>query len=111
LNDVEEALNAALLNAADADGNTTFVDMYPASLGHDACAAGAAWIQGKDTNLFAAIAYHPFKSGMVGMANQVSKALGAKTGSGRLAVPRSVDKSVVGDVSTVIRLAQAGHGR
>jgi lysophospholipase L1-like esterase len=111
LDEVEQALNAALAGAADEDGDTTFVDMYPASLGHDACAGGRAWIQGKDTNLFAAVAYHPFKSGMVGMANEVSKALGVKTGAGGLAVPRSVDKRVVGDASTVTLLTAAGYHR
>jgi lysophospholipase L1-like esterase len=99
LNEVEEALNAALQDAADADGETTFVDMYPASLGHDACAGDAAWIQGKDTNLFAAIAYHPFKSGMVGMANEISKMLGARTGAHRQAIPRSIDPALVGEVT------------
>ncbi|RZQ64963.1 SGNH/GDSL hydrolase family protein [Amycolatopsis suaedae] len=69
LDSVEQALNAALANAAAADGATRFVDMYPASLGHDACAPGAAaWIQGKDTNLFAAASYHPRRSGMAGVA-------------------------------------------
>ena len=73
LNDVEMALNTALAKAAANDGATTFVDMYPASLGHDACAGSNAWIQGKDTDFFAAVAYHPFKAGMVGMATQISK--------------------------------------
>jgi lysophospholipase L1-like esterase len=109
LNEVEMALNAALAKAAANDGNTTFVDMYPASLGHDACAGGNAWIQGKDSNLFAAIAYHPFKSGMAGMANQISRVLGAWTGAGTRAVPRSVDKSVVGNRMTVTLLTKAGY--
>ncbi|MEV4310776.1 SGNH/GDSL hydrolase family protein [Actinocrispum sp. NPDC049592] len=109
LDEVEQALNAALQGAAAADGNTTFVDMYPASLGHDACAGRNAWIQGKDTNLFAAVAYHPFKSGMVGMANQISTVLGAKIGAGKRAVPRSVDPRVVGDAATVTRLTKAGY--
>jgi lysophospholipase L1-like esterase len=109
VNEVEMSLNAALQGAAGDDGRTTFVDMYPASLGHDACAGPDAWIQGKDTNLFAAIAYHPFKAGMVGVANQISRVLGARTGAGTRAVPRSVDKSVVGDVHTVTLLTRAGY--
>lgn len=111
LDEVEQALNSALESAADADGATTFVDMYPASLGHDACAGREAWIQGKDNNLFAAISYHPFKSGMIGVANEISKTLGVRTGAGKAAVPRSVPKSVVGDASTVTLLTRAGHGR
>jgi lysophospholipase L1-like esterase len=111
LDEVEQALNGALENAANADGSTTFVDMYPASLGHDACAGRDAWIQGKDNNVFAAIQYHPFKAGMVGVANEISKALGARTGAGKREVPASVDKSVVGDKSTVTRLTRAGAGR
>nr|WP_132119782.1 SGNH/GDSL hydrolase family protein [Actinocrispum wychmicini] len=109
LDGVEVALNTALAKAAANDGATTFVDMYPASLGHDACAGRNAWIQGKDTNLFAAIAYHPFKSGMVGMANQVGKALGVRTGSGSRAVPRSVPASVVGGKAAVTLLTRAGY--
>ncbi|WP_237773929.1 SGNH/GDSL hydrolase family protein [Actinosynnema sp. ALI-1.44] len=111
LDDVEQALNSALAKAAADDGRTTFVDMYPASLGHDACAGRAAWIQGKDNNLFTAIQYHPFKSGMVGVANQISKVLGVRGGAHERAVPRSVDKAVVGDASTVTLLTRSGHGR
>ncbi|WP_158880705.1 SGNH/GDSL hydrolase family protein [Amycolatopsis anabasis] len=70
MNSVEEALNGAVAGAAETDGSASFVDMYPASLGHDACAPdGAAWIQGKDTDLFAAAAYHPRRAGMAGVAS------------------------------------------
>jgi lysophospholipase L1-like esterase len=111
LDEVEQALNAALENAAEADGQTTFVDMYPASLGHDACAGQKAWIQGKDSNVFAAIEYHPFKAGMVGVADQISETLGAPTGAGKRSVPLSVDRSVVGDATTVTRLTEARQGK
>lgn len=111
LDEVEQSLNTGLEDAADADGRTTFVDMYPASLGHDACAGQAAWIQGKDDNVFAAIRYHPFKSGMAGVATEISKALGVRAGAHTRAVPRSVDRSLVGDVSTVTRVTKAAHGR
>jgi lysophospholipase L1-like esterase len=103
LNEVEIALNAALADAANADGDTTFVDMYPASLGHDACAGSAAWIQGKDTNLLAAIAYHPFKSGTVGMATEISKTLGTRVKAHREALPQSVDRALVGDLTQARR--------
>ena len=111
LDEVEQALNDSLRGAAVADGRTTFVDMYPASLGHDACAGPAAWIQGKDNNVFAAIQYHPFKAGMIGVANEVGKALGVRTGAGARDVPASVDRSLVGDRSTVARITEARRGR
>ncbi|WP_209648064.1 SGNH/GDSL hydrolase family protein [Kibdelosporangium banguiense] len=111
LDEVEQALNNALETAANADGRTTFVDMYPASLGHDACAGQSAWIQGKDNNLLAAIKYHPFKAGMVGVANEISKTLGARATAGKREMPRSIAKSVIGDKSTVTRLTKAGAGR
>ena len=110
LDEVEQALNKGLASAAGADGRTAFVDMYPPSLGHDACAGAAAWIQGKDNNLFAAVQYHPFKSGMVGVANEISKTLGVRGGTHTRAVPRSIDRAVVGDASTVTRVTKAARG-
>jgi len=72
LNSVEEALNAALADAA-AGGGASFVDTFGPSRGHDACArGGAAWINGKDTKLFAAAAYHPLKAGMAGVADVIA---------------------------------------
>ncbi|SDY15581.1 GDSL-like Lipase/Acylhydrolase family protein [Amycolatopsis xylanica] len=72
LNSVEEALNAAIADAVKADGNSSYVDLYGPSLGHDACAGNAAWINGKDDSRSpAAAAYHPFLAGMEGMANVV----------------------------------------
>jgi lysophospholipase L1-like esterase len=76
LNSVEEALNGMLAEAVDADGNAVFVDTFGASRGHDACArGGAAWINGKDQNVFVAAAYHPLEAGMAGMAAAVLTAL------------------------------------
>ncbi|MFE0027662.1 SGNH/GDSL hydrolase family protein [Amycolatopsis sp. NPDC059021] len=72
LDSVEQALNAALAKAVAADGKAVYVDTYGPSLGHDACArGGAAWINGQYTQLFAALSYHPFRSGMLGVANVV----------------------------------------
>ncbi|WP_084628387.1 SGNH/GDSL hydrolase family protein [Amycolatopsis nigrescens] len=83
LDSVEQALNAALADAAAADGDTTFVDTYGPSLGHDACATGgAAWIQGKDLDLFGAAPYHPRKAGMTGVAGLIQLEL-----TGRSAIP------------------------
>jgi lysophospholipase L1-like esterase len=68
LNSIEEALNAAVAGAAATDGKASYVDTFTPSLGHDACARnGAAWINGKDTKLYAA-PYHPYLSGETGMA-------------------------------------------
>lgn len=75
LDSVERGLNSALVNAAQADGNTTFVDTYGPSLGHDACKGSAAWIQGKDINPLVALNYHPRRAGMVGVATFVRNAL------------------------------------
>ena len=76
LNSVEEALNAAVAKAAADDGNTSYVDTFTPSLGHDACKPrGVAWINGKDTNLLAAAAYHPFRTGMAGVAAVIHQQL------------------------------------
>lgn len=79
LNSIEETLNGALADAAAADGATSFVDMYPASLGHDACAGSRAWIQGKDTNPLVALSYHPRLSGMYGVAAEIHEQLATPT--------------------------------
>lgn len=69
LNDVEKALNSAIEKAVAADGKATFVDTFGPSAGHDACAPdGAAWINGQHTKLLVAAAYHPYRTGMAGVA-------------------------------------------
>ncbi|WP_425440485.1 SGNH/GDSL hydrolase family protein [Prauserella shujinwangii] len=75
LDSVEQALNGALAAAAATVGRARFIDMYPASLGHDACAGRDAWIQGKDTNPLAAASYHPRLSGMTGVATEIHRVL------------------------------------
>jgi lysophospholipase L1-like esterase len=76
VNSVEVALNAALAGAVATDGKSSYVDTYGPSLGHDACATGgSAWINGKDSNIFAAAAYHPFRTGMAGVANIIYQQL------------------------------------
>ncbi|MCK2240855.1 MULTISPECIES: SGNH/GDSL hydrolase family protein [unclassified Crossiella] len=75
LDGVEQQLNAALRRAAGATGDT-YVDTYGPSLGHDACQRrGVAWVNGQHTDLLAAASYHPFRTGMVGMADAVQRAL------------------------------------
>ncbi len=77
LNDIEETLNAALATAAANNGTATFVDTYPASLGHDAC-ADRAWIQGQHINPIGAANYHPNRRGMEGVAEVVLDHLAAR---------------------------------
>ncbi|WP_329064928.1 SGNH/GDSL hydrolase family protein [Amycolatopsis sp. NBC_01480] len=72
LSSVEQALNSAIANAVAADGTASYVDTFGPSAGHDACAGGAAWINGKDTLLLAAAAYHPLARGMAGMATVIA---------------------------------------
>lgn len=66
LNGIEEYLNGALASAS-AQAGAEFVDTFPASYGHDACAGGAAWINGQALTLTAA-PYHPNAAGMAGVA-------------------------------------------
>ncbi|WP_222624501.1 SGNH/GDSL hydrolase family protein, partial [Streptomyces buecherae] len=76
LDAVERALNTSMADAAERDGTARYVDTYGTSLGHDACAPGdQAWIQGKDTDPLAAASYHPRRGAMVGVAEQVRRAL------------------------------------
>jgi lysophospholipase L1-like esterase len=75
LSSVEQALNTAIANAVAADGDASYVDTFGPSAGHDACAGGAAWINGKDTLLLAAAAYHPLARGMAGMAAVIARQL------------------------------------
>lgn len=74
--DIESSLNDALRTAAEHHG-ASFVDMYPASYGHDACAGLQAWIQGKDTNPLVAMSYHPNAAGMYGVATEIRRTLAA----------------------------------
>lgn len=69
LNSVEQALNEAIATAAAASG-ASYVDTWGPSLGHDACAGDAAWINGKRLRPYAA-PYHPFAAGMHGISGVV----------------------------------------
>lgn len=73
---VQQELNAGLSDAAEAAG-ATYVDTYGPSRGHDACAGTAAWLNGKDTEPLAALAFHPYYSAMEAVAGLVQRALGA----------------------------------
>ncbi|MFI6030543.1 SGNH/GDSL hydrolase family protein [Amycolatopsis magusensis] len=76
VNDIEEALNAAIATAAGATG-VSYVDTYGPSLGHDACAGDAAWVNGK-RRFAQAAPYHPFAAGMQGIAGVVQAHLRGK---------------------------------
>ncbi|GAA3578002.1 SGNH/GDSL hydrolase family protein [Amycolatopsis ultiminotia] len=78
---VEQQLNAAIAGAANAEG-ARFVDTYGPSLGHDACAGDAAWVNGQSTNLFAAVAYHPYRAGMAAEAALIAQSLGVHSDTG-----------------------------
>jgi lysophospholipase L1-like esterase len=81
---VERALNTAESTAA-RDQHAIYVDTYGPSLGHDACAGSAAWVNGQSTNLLEAVAYHPFKAGMEAEANLIFRALGGHSSAGNTA--------------------------
>lgn len=74
VNRVEEALNGALRGAARTAG-ATYVDLAAASEGHDICAGDQAWVNGAETLLGRAAAFHPFASGMDGAAETIFGAL------------------------------------
>ena len=75
LRGVEKALNSMLATEAAAN-NATFVDTYPASIGHDVCRApGTKWVEGLIPTSPAA-PFHPNRLGEQGMARQVLAVLG-----------------------------------
>ena len=71
---IERLLNESLRGAAER-GGATYVDLRPPSRGHDACAGDEAWVNGNQTLLGFAAAFHPFQSGMRGMAGAVYAAI------------------------------------
>ena len=71
---VERLLNDSLRAAAERSG-ATFIDLLPASRGHDACAGPRAWLNGSQTLFGLAAGFHPFQSGMRGMAQAVHVAI------------------------------------
>jgi lysophospholipase L1-like esterase len=66
-NAVERLLNRSLRRAAENNG-ATYVDLYPASVGHHACAGPEAWINGSRIKPARAANFHPFLRGMRGMS-------------------------------------------
>lgn len=64
-NQVEKILNRSIRKAARGYG-ATYVDLYPASEGHDVCAGEEAWINGTELKPLEAADYHPYLVGMRG---------------------------------------------
>ncbi|WP_193614231.1 SGNH/GDSL hydrolase family protein [Nocardioides lijunqiniae] len=73
-NRVERRLNRSLRRAAARNG-ATYVDLYPASRGHDACAGREAWINGSKLKPLRAANFHPFLRGMRGAAQEIYRQL------------------------------------
>ncbi|WP_134739332.1 SGNH/GDSL hydrolase family protein [Nocardioides sp. 503] len=73
-NRVERRLNRSLRRAAARNG-ATYVDLYPASRGHDACAGREAWINGSKLKPLRAANFHPFLRGMRGAAQEIYRRL------------------------------------
>jgi lysophospholipase L1-like esterase len=71
---IERLLNQSL-RAAAARAGATYVDLRAPSRGHDACAGDEAWVNGNETVLGLAVAFHPFQSGMRGIAGAVYAAV------------------------------------
>lgn len=71
---VERVLNRSLRRAAEG-GDATYVDLYPATRGHDACAGADAWINGSRTVMGVAAAFHPLQAGMRGAAEATYAAI------------------------------------
>jgi len=100
---VARQLNASLRGAAERAG-ATFVDLYPASRGHDACAGPQAWLNGSETLFGLAAGFHPFQQGMRGMAQEVYAAI---TGD---PVPREAGDAAEPPPGSVVRNPQPASG-
>ncbi len=105
---VERALNAAIRAAAERE-DALYVDTYRGSQGHDVCAADP-WVNGRTTETFSALAYHPFAEGMTATAVAVHEALrGAPpTAAVRRAADRALSTRPHGTLSrSQVRLVSA----
>jgi lysophospholipase L1-like esterase len=70
---IERMLNGALSDAAQ-NHHATYINVYRASRGHDACSVDP-WVNGQFTDPDAALRYHPFEAEMVAVAGLVIDAL------------------------------------
>lgn len=92
-NKVERRLNRSLKLAATSNG-ATYVNLFPASRGHDACAGSQAWINGKTLNLVRAANFHPFGRGMKAIAQEAYRQLSGGRTAGRTVTPKRADNAV-----------------
>ena len=84
---IASRLNASLQAGAEA-GGATYVDVDPASEGHDVCAGKSAWINGPQMRLGIAAPFHPVLAGMRGVAAEVYAAVtGDDAPAGERAAP------------------------
>jgi lysophospholipase L1-like esterase len=67
-------LDDALRTAA-RKGKADFVDLLKASKGHDICAGQDAWVNGVNTDLMRALAFHPFAEEQQAVADLIMKKL------------------------------------
>jgi lysophospholipase L1-like esterase len=74
--DVWDALDAALVRAAEAE-DATFVDMRAASEGRDICSGDDAWVNGAVNDPKRASSFHPFVEEQQAVAELVAQALRA----------------------------------
>jgi lysophospholipase L1-like esterase len=68
--EIASRLNDSLRAGAESAG-ASYVDVDPASQGHDVCAGKAAWINGPQMRLGIAAPFHPVLAGMHGVAAEV----------------------------------------
>ena len=74
---IATALDRSLRDAVEkADADAELVDLWTASQGHDVC-SDEPWVNGAQTDLTRALAYHPFAVGQEAAAELVLETLGA----------------------------------
>ena len=59
-------------------GKATYIDLQKASRGHDICAGPDAWVNGVNTDLMRALAFHPFAAEQQAVADLIMQELDAK---------------------------------
>lgn len=84
---IADRLNASLRAGSESAG-ASYVDLGPASEGHDVCAGQAAWINGPELRMGIAAPFHPVLAGMRGVADEVFAAVtGDEAPAGERAAP------------------------
>lgn len=76
---INTSLSQAVLSRAAQGVNVAFVNSYALSKGHDACAGKRAWVNGTETVMFGAAAFHPFREGMNAVARHTYRILTDKS--------------------------------